>query len=76
MNDLARRRFSAGLGKRQTASDAHRRQGAHEMLAQKLRDDGGAARFNLADLELEESQVEQVIREILAHVAEPGTPGN
>ena len=45
-------------------------------LAQKLRDDASAAGFTLADLELEESQVEQFIRETLVHVAEPGTPGD
>ena len=45
-------------------------------LAQKLRDDASAAGFTLADLELEESQVEQFMRETLMHVAEPGTPGD
>ncbi len=47
-----------------------------KMLAQKLTDDVGAAGFTLVDLELEESQVEQVIRETLAHIGEPGTPGD
>jgi hypothetical protein len=42
-----------------------------KMLAQKLRDDVGAAGFILADWELEECPVEQVIRETLEHVAEP-----
>ena len=45
-------------------------------LAQKLRDDAGAAGFTIADLEIENSQVEQFIRETLVHVAEPGTPGD
>lgn len=47
-----------------------------KMLAQKLRDDASAAGFTLADLELEESQVEQFMLETLVHVAEPGTPGD
>ncbi len=47
-----------------------------KMLVQKLRVDASAAGFSIADLELEESQVEQFIRETLAHIAEPGTPGD
>jgi len=47
-----------------------------KMLAQKLRDDVGAAGFILADLELEECPIKQVIRETLMHVAEPRTPGD
>ena len=47
-----------------------------KMLVQKLRDDVGAAGFTLADLELEEPQVEQFIRESLLHIAEPGIPGD
>ena len=47
-----------------------------KMLAQKLRDDSSTAGFTLADLELEEYQDEQFIRETLAHIAEPGTPGD
>jgi hypothetical protein len=45
-------------------------------LAQKLRDDAGAAGFTIADLEIENSQVEMFMRETLVHVAEPGTPGD
>ena len=45
-------------------------------LAQKLRDDSSAAGFTVADMELQESQVEQFMRETLVHVAEPGTPGD
>ena len=45
-------------------------------LVHRLRSDASAAGFTLADLELEESQVEQFIRETLAHIAEPGTPGD
>lgn len=45
-------------------------------LAQKLRDDAGAAGFTVADLEIEGAQVEQFMRETLVHVAEPGTPGD
>lgn len=45
-------------------------------LAQKLRDDAGAAGFTVADLEIENSQVEQFMRETLVHVADPGTPGD
>ena len=47
-----------------------------KMLAQKLRDDVGAAGFILADLDLEESQIEQFMRETLARITEPGTPGD
>lgn len=46
------------------------------ILAQKLRDDSSAAGFTVADLEIENSQVEQFMRETLVHVAEPGTPGD
>lgn len=42
-----------------------------KMLAHKLREDASAAGFTLADLELEESQVEQFMRETLVHLAEP-----
>ena len=45
-------------------------------LAQKLRDDAAAARFTVADREIENSQVEHFIRETLIHVAEPETPGD
>ena len=45
-------------------------------LAQKLRDDAGAAGFTVADLEIEGAQVEQFMRETLVHVAEPGTSGD
>ena len=45
-------------------------------LAQKLRDDASAAGLTIADLEIENSQVEQFMRETLVHVAEPGTPGD
>lgn len=45
-------------------------------LAQKLKDDAGAAGFVIADLEIEGPQVEPFIRETLIHLAEPGTPGN
>jgi hypothetical protein len=44
-------------------------------LAQKLRDDADVAGFTVADLEIENSQVEQFMRETLVHVGEPGTPG-
>jgi hypothetical protein len=45
-------------------------------LAQKLRDDAGAAGLTIADLEIDGPQVEQFIRETMEHVAEPGTPGD
>jgi hypothetical protein len=45
-------------------------------LAQKLRDEAGAAGFTVADLEIENSQVEQFMRETLVHITEPGTPGD
>jgi hypothetical protein len=43
-------------------------------LAHRLRSDASAAGFTLADLELEASQIEQFIKETLAHIAEPGMP--
>jgi hypothetical protein len=43
-------------------------------LAHRLQDDASAAGFTLADLELEASQIEQFIKETLAHIAEPGMP--
>lgn len=45
-------------------------------MAQKLRDDSSAAGFAVADLEIENFQVEQFIRKTIVHVAEPGTPGD
>ena len=45
-------------------------------LAQKLRDDASSAGFTIAELEIENSQVEQFIRETIVHIAEPGTPGD
>lgn len=45
-------------------------------LAQKLRDDAGAAGITIADLEIENSQVEQFMRETIVHIAEPGIPGD
>ena len=45
-------------------------------LAKKLRDDASAAGFTVADLEIENSQVEQFMRETLIHVGEPGTAGD
>jgi hypothetical protein len=47
-----------------------------KMLAQKLREDVGAGGFTLADLELDESQVEQFVRETVMNFAEPGMPGD
>ena len=44
-------------------------------LAQKLRDDAAAAGFIIADLVIE-GEVEPFIRETLAHIAEPGMPGD
>ena len=41
-------------------------------LAQKLRDDAAAGGLTVADMEIENSQVEQFIRKTLVHVAEPG----
>ena len=46
-----------------------------KMLTQKPRDDAGVAGFTLTDLELEEAQVEQFIRETLTHVGEPTARG-
>jgi len=43
-------------------------------LAQKLRDDAAAAGFSIADLEIENSQVEQFMRETIMHLTEQGTP--
>ncbi|HUQ36659.1 MAG TPA: hypothetical protein VM144_09825 [Aestuariivirga sp.] len=40
-------------------------------LAQKLRDDASAAGYTIADLEIEGAQVEQFIRETIAHVTFP-----
>ena len=45
-------------------------------LAQKLRGDASAAGFTIADLEIEGPQIEPFIRETIAYVAEPGTPGD
>lgn len=47
-----------------------------KMLSQKLRDDAWAAGFTTADMEIENSHVEQFIRETLLHIAGPGTPGD
>ena len=43
-------------------------------LAQKLRDDAGAAGFTIADLEIEGSQVEQFIRETILQNSELRVP--
>ena len=45
-------------------------------LAQKLRDDARAAGYTIAELEIEGSQVEQFIREAIAHVTFPGKSGD
>ena len=45
-------------------------------LAQKLRDDAGAAGLTVTDLEIEGQRVEQFIREIIMHVPEPRTSGD
>lgn len=45
-------------------------------LAQKLRDDASTAGFTITDLEIENSQVEQFIRETIIQVAELGMPGD
>lgn len=42
----------------------------------RARDDASAAGFTVADLEIENSQVEQFMRKTIVHVAEPGTPGD
>ena len=41
-------------------------------LAQKLRDDASAAGYSIAELEIEGAQVEQFIRETIAHITFPG----
>jgi len=43
-------------------------------LAQKLRDDARAAGFTIADLEIEGSQVEQLIKETILQTSELGIP--
>ena len=45
-------------------------------LAQRLRDDASTAGYTIADLEIEGAQVEQFIREAIAHGAFPGKSGD
>lgn len=45
-------------------------------LAQKLRDDASAAGYKIAELEIEGSQIEQFIRERIAHGTFPGKSGD
>ncbi|MEP7172070.1 MAG: hypothetical protein ABI705_01145 [Aestuariivirga sp.] len=45
-------------------------------LAQKLKDDASAAGFTVEDLEIDGPQVEEFIRETMAHVSEQGKTGD
>ena len=64
------------MGQRERTSIAGQGDVLLRALAKKLRDEAGAAGFTVADLEIENSQVEQFMRETIVHVAEPGTPGD